>query len=146
MPKYKTVDMQVAELRELANLIERVGVRLPDYYMTNTLNLYLTSTDYKRSEESGEYETTINEIETKQNIKKFLDAVGSCEKDYRDDRLVISKPFTCNPARNMIVGTVDRSVACKRVVTGKKFVKEHLVPSRFEEEIEWVCDEGLSLK
>jgi len=146
MPKYSTVDKQVAELRELANFIEKVGVALPDYYLTTTLNLYLTATDYKRNEESGEYETTINEIETKQNIKKFLDAVGSCEKDYRDDRLVITKPYTCNPTRNMITGTVDRSVACKKVVKGRKFIKEHLVPSRFEDEIEWVCDEGLSLR
>jgi hypothetical protein len=146
MPKYKTVDMQVAELRELADFIEKVGVTLPDYYMTNTLNVYLTETNYARDEKSGEYETTIDEQGTKQNIKKFLDAVGSCDKDYRDDRLVISKNFECNDAHRMIVGTVDRSVACKKVVKGTKFIKEHLIPSRFEEEVEWVCDEGLSLK
>ena len=72
--------------------------------------------------------------------------MGACEKDYRDDRLVISRNFKCNDAARMLVGTVDRSVACKKVVKGKKFIKEQLIPSRFEEEIEWVCDEGLSLR
>lgn len=146
MPKYSEVDKYVSELREMADFIEKNGVRMPDFYMTNTLHISLTETTYDRDEITGEYETKINEIETKQTIKKLLDCLdGHIDKDYRDDRLIITKKFS-HGDRNMIVGTVDRSVACKRKVTGKKFIKEHLVPSRFEEEVEWVCDEGLSLK
>jgi len=142
--KYSEVERTVNELRELADFIEKNGVKMPHMYLSNTVHVTLTDTNYGQ-DENGEWGSTINEDETKQNVKKFLDAVGSCEKDYRDDRLVITKNFTCSD-RKMLIGTVDRSIACKKKVVGKKFIKEHLVPSRFEEEVEWVCDENLSLK
>ena len=141
--KYSEVTEKVAELREMADFLEQNGHKLPYTWFSPTMNVSLTDTDYVRGE-NGEYETIINEDKTKQNIRKFLQAVGSCEKDYRDDRLRITRKFTYTD-RDMIVGTVDRSIACKKVVTGKKFVKEHLVPSKFEEEYEWKCDENISL-
>ena len=143
--RYAEVDRIVNELTELRDFIKEHGVEMPDFWMNNTLHVGLTETNYKRDEVTGEYETTIDELKTKQNIKKFLDAVGSCEKDYRDDRIRITKKFG-DGDRDMIIGTVDRSVACKKVVTGKKFIKEQLIPSKFEEEYEWKCDESLSLK
>lgn len=143
MPRFKEVERDVAELRELADFLENNGVRLPDYWLNNTLSIGLTETNYERGDD-GEYETRIDTEGTKQNIKKFLDAVGSCEKDYTDDRIKITKKFRSSD-RNMVIGTADRSIACKKVVKGKKFIKEQLIPSRFEEEIEWVCDENISL-
>jgi hypothetical protein len=143
--RYKENARYVNELRELADFLEQHGVELPDYWMSNTLHVPLTETEYVSSNTPGEYETKIKEYETKRNIKRFLSAVGSCEKDYREDRIRITKRYS-DGNRDMVVGTADRSVACKRVVTGKKFVKEQLIPSKFEEEYEWVCDEGLSLK
>ena len=142
--KYAENERNVNELRELADFLEQNGHKLPDYWLNATLHVGLTETTYQANDE-GEYETVIKEHETKVNIKKFLDAVGTCEKDYRDDRIRITKSYA-DGRRDMIVGTADRSVACKRVVKGKKFVKEQLIPSKFEEEVEWVCDEGLSLK
>lgn len=145
MPKYSKVENTVAELRELADFIEKNGVKLPDYWFTHTVSVSLTETDYIRDDATGEYETIIKEHETKQNIKKFLEAVGSCEKDYRDDRIRIAKKYT-STGRDMIVGTADRSIACKKVVKGTKLIPATLIQARVEEEVEWVCDEGLSLK
>ena len=71
MPKYSTVAKQVAELRELADFIEQHGVSMPDYYLNNTLNVYLTETNYEYNSKTGEGETTIDEQGTKQNIKKL---------------------------------------------------------------------------
>ena len=142
--KYSEVAQRVAELREMATFLEENGHKLPYVWFSPTINVSLTDTDYVRTGNNDEYETIINEDKTKENIKKFLSAVGPCEKDYRDDRIRITRNFTASD-RPMIVGSVDRSLACKKVVTGKKFVKEHLVPSRFEEEYEWKCDENISL-
>lgn len=144
MPKYKQVQDDVAKLRELADFLEKNGVAMPDYWLSHSTHISLTETNYGRGD-NDEWETTIDEDGTKRNIKKFLDAVGPCEKDYREDRLQITTTYKHDGSR-MFTGMVDRSIACKKVVKGKKFIKEHLVPSRFEEEVEWVCDENLSLK
>lgn len=143
--RYATRDKYVAELRELADFLEQHGHKLPENtWYTTTMQISLTATDYEKNPESGEYESTINEEKTKHNLKKFLDAVGACEKDYREDSIKVWKNFA-STGNTMIRGTVDRSIACKRVVTGKKLVPATLIQARIEEEVEWVCDEGLSL-
>ena len=146
---YKEAAEYAAKLRELADFIETNGVKLPSVSITTTATCWLTSTDYKRDESTGEYETLINEDETKQNIKKFLDAVGTCKKDYSDDKIVIEKeyktPSEHTYGRTMIKGTVDRSVACKKVITGQKLQPAQLIQAKMVDEYEWQCDEGISL-
>jgi hypothetical protein len=128
----------VGELRELADFLEAHGEELPDHWITTTLYVTLTETAW------ADGETTIDEAATKDNIARFLDAVGSCEKDYRDDRIKITKKYS-NNKNDMVVGLVDRSIACKKVVTGQKFVQAQYTPARMEEEYEWKCDENISL-
>ncbi len=147
--QYREAAEYAAKLRELADFIEERGPMLPGSpYVTTSVTCYLTATDYVK-DESGEYATVIREDDTKENIKKFLDAVGSCKKDYSDDKIVIEKeyktPSTSTYGRTMIKGSVDRSVACKKVVKGQKLVPATLIQARMEDEYEWVCDEGISL-
>ena len=146
--KYKEAVEYAAKLRELADFIETNGVKLPSVSITTTATCWLTSTDYRKNDE-GEWETIINEDETKQNIKKFLDAVGTCKKDYNDDKIVIEKeyrsPSNHTYGRTMIKGTVDRSVACRKVKTGVKLQPASFVQAKIVDEYEWVCDEGISL-
>jgi len=143
--KYSEVARHVRELRELADFLEAHGVALPYAHVTTTVNVYLTETNYKRDEATGEYEKTINEEGTKANLKKFLDAVGACEKDYRDDRIRIVKKYS-DGETHMIVGSIDRSVACKKVVKGQKLQPAVFTQAKIVDEYEWECDEGLSLK
>jgi hypothetical protein len=140
--KYAAKSKKTQELREIANFVEQHGEKMPEYVgITTTVYISLTETNYVKIEGSDppEWETVIDEAGTKRNIKRFLDMVGNCEKEYADDRIRITKLNSFGDP--MIVGTVDRAIACKRVVTGTKVVPEKMV-----EEYEYVCDEGLSLK
>ena len=145
---YKEAAEYAAKLRELADFIEKNGVKLPSVSITTTATCWLTVTNYTRDED-GEYTTVIKEDETKQNIKKFLDAVGTCKKDYSDDKIVIEKeyktPSVHTYGRVMIKGTVDRSVACKKVKTGVKLEQATFIPAKIVDEYEWQCNEGISL-
>jgi len=143
--KYKERDRLVAELRELADFIEERGLMLPNTYHHPQISLYLTETDYVRNDETNEYESTLNETRTKQNLKRALDAFGTCDKEYTDKRIAIEKKFECS-GRTMIRATVDRSLACKRVVVGQKLEQAVFVPAKMVDEVEWQCDEGLSLR
>ena len=135
---YKERDRMAAELRAIADFVEQSGHKLPGHpYISTTLYLTLTESDYGKNE-AGEYVSTLNEDGTKENIRKFLDAVGSCEKNYKDDRLTITKEL--GEGRATIQGNVDRSIACKRVIKGQK-----MVPAKLIDEVEYVCDENLSL-
>lgn len=134
--RYKDMQETVAKLREFADFLEKHGVELPDGLWVSTSEwMNLTATDY----EDGE--TKINEAGTKENIRKFIAAVGECEKDYRDDRIVITKNYS--DGSMMLRGEVDRSIMCKRVVVGQKVVPA--TEERVVDEIEWVCAENVSL-
>lgn len=140
--KYTTKTKRAQELREIANFVEQYGEKMPEYVgITTTVYVSLTEYDYVRVEGSDppQWDTILDEEKTKRNIKRFLDMVGNCEKEYKDDRIRITKLNSFGEP--MIVGTVDRGIACKRVVTGTK-----VIPERIEEQYEYVCDEGLSLK
>ena len=142
--KYRERDRVVAELRELADFIESRGHMLPGYVSVSaSAALYLSDTDYKRNPETGEYESTLNEEKTKQNLKRALVAFGSCEKEYREDRIEIRKKNSFD--RVMLRGTVDRSVACKRVVVGQELQPAAFVQAKLVDKVEWQCDEGISL-
>jgi len=142
--KYRERDRTVAELRELADFIEQHGHLLPGYVSVNaSATMYLTATDYVRNPETGEHESKLNEENTKQNLKRALAAFGSCEKEYREDRIEIRKKNSFD--RVMLRGTVDRSVACKRVVVGQKLEPAVFLQAKLVDEVEWQCDEGISL-
>lgn len=134
--KYKEVEETVKELREFADFLEKNGVKLPDGLWISTGEwMNLTATTY----EDGE--AKIDEAGTKENIRKFIEAVGECEKDYRDDRIVITKNFS--NGHRMLRGEVDRSVLCKRVVVGQKVIPA--TEEKVVDEVEWVCAENVSL-
>lgn len=134
--RYREVEETVKELREFADFLEKNGVKLPDgLYISTSEWINLTATDY----EDGE--TKINEEGTKENIRKFIDAVGECEKDYRDDEITIVKRYSTG--NKMLTGQVDRSVMCKRVVVGQKVIPA--TKERTIDEVEWVCAENVSL-
>lgn len=142
--KYKTRDRKVAQLRELADFIEEYGVKLPGYVSVGTqATCYLTDTDYVRDPATNEYKSKLNETNTKENLRRFLAAVGSCEKEYTEDRIRVRKLYSFGGT--MIEGTVDRSLACKRVVVGQKLEPAVFVQAKIVDEIEWQCDESLSL-
>lgn len=141
--KYSDARDYAQQLRDLADFIEQHGVELPSGYPQVYMNCYLTETDYIRDPETGEYESKLNEDKTKQNLKRFLSAVGPCEKDYAHDRIKIVKRNSLG--NQMVIGSVERSLACKKVVTGTKLVPATLIQARIEEEYEWQCDENVSL-
>jgi hypothetical protein len=143
VPTYKECNEQAQTLREraaglleLAAFIETEGVRLPDLpYIDREALIYvwLTKSDsYK--DEDGKWQSRMNESGTKANIRRFLEAVGTCEKDYRGDRLEIKKRF----GNVSLIGNVNREVACRKTEVKKVWVE----PSKgyFREEVEWDCD------
>ena len=141
--KYRERDKLVTRLRELADFIEQRGLTLPGVHHIPTIHLYLTATDYVKDPETGEWDSVLDEAKTKQNLKRALAALGSCEKDYQEDRIELRKRFSDGSV--MVRATVDRSLACKRVVVGQKLQQAVYTPSKLVDEVEWQCDEGLSL-
>lgn len=141
---YKEKEEMARHLRELADFVEARGHLIPGSpYHTTTLNIGMTHTDYVRDPETNEYRPVIDEAKTKQNLKRTLAALGSCHKDYANDRLVLTKDYSDGSL--MVRATADRSVACKRVVVGQKLVPAAFVQAKMVDEVEWQCDEGLSL-
>jgi hypothetical protein len=142
--RYKDAREYAESLRLYADFIEQHGHTLGgSMYITANFAAYLTATDYLQDEETGEWGTVLNEEKTKENIKKFLDAVGSCTKDWDNGNIKITKEFgTCVT----LSASVSREVTCKKVPTGeKKVIPSYYSPERVEEEFEWVC-EDVSLK
>lgn len=143
--KYSEVKETVGMLRELADFIEAYGVALPSFSIDTRIRVYLSEYSYDKNPESGEWESKLNEDATKQNIKKLLEAIGSCEKDYQGDSLKITKKFPSFPNETMVYASVDRSVTCKKVVKGQKLQQAYYSPAKLVDEYEWVCDEDTSL-
>ena len=141
---FKERDRLVMKLRELADFVEARGHLIPgNPYHTTTLSVAMTHTDYVRDPETNEYAPVLDPEKTKQNLKRTLDALGSCHKDYANDRLVLTKQYS--DGTEMVRATADRSVACKRVVVGQKLQPATLIQAKMVDEVEWQCDEGLSL-
>lgn len=141
---FKERDKLVARLRELADFVEARGHLIPGSpYHPTTLSVTMTHTDYVRDPETNEYGPVIDEAKTKQNLKRTLAALGTCSKDYREDRLVLTKKYS--DGTEMVRAAADRSIACKRVVVGQKLQPATLIQAKMVDEVEWQCDEGLSL-
>jgi hypothetical protein len=149
--KYAEAATLANDLRKLADFIETNGVKLPSYGShTFTMRYYLTKSDYVDSGEVDEdgnkvWNTVVDEAVTKANVRGFVRALGSCDKKYEGDRLNVIKRFGGEDSVVKIVGTSDRSVTCRKVVTGYKTEPAVNLPERQVEIVEWECDEAPSL-
>jgi hypothetical protein len=134
--KYADVQEHVSKLREMADFLEAHGHKMPgDVWISHYEYVNLTATTY------DDGEAKIDEAGTKENIRKFLDAVGDCEKDYSDDQIVIIKKYSDGSV--MFKGEVDRNIMCKRVVVGQKVIPAR--EAQTVDEVEWVCADNVSL-
>ena len=146
--KYAEAAKLASDLRAMADWLESDGIKLPQYGShTFEMRYYLTESDYVETGELDEegntkWETVIDEAKTKVKVRDFVLALGSCEKEYRDTRLLVAKKFGKNV---QILGTVDRQVTCRKVVTGTKIEPAVNLPERVVEVVEWECDEAPSL-
>ena len=145
--KYSEAAELAGNLRAMADFIESDGVKLPQWGShTFELRYYLTDSSYVKDgvneDGSDNYKTVIDEAKTKQAVRDFVLALGSCDKQYDSNRLNITKKFGKNV---QIYGTVDRQITCKRVVTGTKIEPAVNLPERVVEVVEWECDEAPSL-
>ena len=149
--KYAEAAKLANDLRKMADFIETRGPKLPQYGShTFTMRYYLTSSDYVDSGELNEdgskkWDTVIDEAKTKANVREFVRALGSCDKKYDGNQLNVIKKFGGEDSLIKIVGTSDRSVTCKKVVTGYKTEPAVNLPERQVEIVEWECDEAPSL-
>jgi hypothetical protein len=146
--KYSEAASYAAELRKFADFIDANGVKLPSYGSKSlTMRYYLTVSNY---EDTGDVDAegnkvwnhVVDDVKTKERVREFVLALGSCEKEYRGNQLDITKTFGDNVR---IIGQTDRSVTCKKVVTGYKTEPAVNLPERKVEIVEWECDEAPSL-
>ena len=133
------------DIRKFADFVENRAPLLPYTTFDVSARCYLTQSDYievgHNDDGSTKWDTVINEAETKERMAKFLEAVGSCEKEYSDDSLKITKKFgDCK-----VIGRVDRSLTCKRKVVGKRTEPAVNLPEREVDIVEWECDDAPSL-
>lgn len=145
--KYAEAAKLANDLRAMADWLETDGVKLPQYGShTFELRYYLTDSSYVEDgvneDGSTKYNTVIDEAATKAKVRDFVLALGSCDKEYADTRLKITKSFGKNVR---ILGTVDRQVTCRKVVTGTKIEPAVNLPERVVEIVEWECDDAPSL-
>ena len=137
--KYEEAQRLANEARTFADWIEQHGPQLPGHpSVTIEARCWLTESNYNKLE-NGEYETVLNEDGTKANLAEFLTAVGSCEKDYQDDRLTVVKKFGKTAK---IFGSVDRSLTCKKKIIGKKVIPAYSSPEKEVDDYEWECDDA----
>lgn len=140
--KYSEVRTAARRLRELADFIEKRGVLLPTVSVTTQHYSWLSSSDYVQVD--GQWESVLNEGNTRENVRRFIDAVGNCDKEYQSDRIRIVKNYS--DGAPMLIGSVDRALTCKKVPTGKTIKHEaRIEPAREEPEYEWVCSDNMSL-
>ncbi len=133
-------------LRDLADFLSDNADKVPDdtWFYGLEISLWLTESDYEYyTDDEGKRKTnvTFNEAKTKKKVKDFLNFVGSCEKEYLGDTLEITKKF----GKHKIIGNVDRSVTCKKIVTGTEVVPERVTPEYVREITEWDCSDIPSL-
>lgn len=133
--KYKEQEQLVADLRALADFYERPeSIELPKPYLTFTeyVNVY----DYTKPDYPLDYEAS------KAKLKRFVRALGSCEKNWGSSDLSVTKRI----GKIRLNFLVNREAVCtKKVVGTKKRPKTAYVeiPNEYVEEevVEWVCDD-----
>jgi hypothetical protein len=130
---------QAADLETMADWIESEGVKLEDLpWMPSARTFQVWLTDSRSfKDEHGNYQSELNKDATKANIRRFLRAVGSCDKQFENDKLRIRKVF----GKTVILeGAVDRSIACKKIVKEKKWVEAQVIQGYYDEKVEWDCE------
>lgn len=127
---------RITDLEKLAQFIEDHGVELPSLPWIDrreSFSVWLTETKSYR-DDNGEWQTAINEEATKENVRKFLSAVGNSEKEYTNHSVTIRKSF----GNVTLVGLLDREVVCKKIVKSREYVK-HSSDGYWKEDVEWDC-------
>jgi hypothetical protein len=137
--KYAEAQQFANDLRAYADFIESEGPKLGGVIHDSAdFSIYLTVTNYERDPETGEWESVVKEEQTKKNLKQFLASVGSCEKVWESNNLKVTKTFGKTVR---LVGYMNRSTVCKKVVTGTKVVPAVHIPESVQEITEWVCED-----
>lgn len=132
------IRQRAADLELLAQFIETEGVKLPSLpWMSRNEShtVWLTESSSYR-DVYGDWRSKVDEPATKQNVKKFLDVVGNCDKEYTDHSLVITKKIGSTVS---IKGTMDREAICKKIVKKREYVK-HTSDGYWKEDVEWDCE------
>lgn len=86
-------------------------------------------------------------VYTKDELVAVARQLGSCEKGASDSFFYLKKTFGCI----QVTWNLNRSQACRKVITGKKLVPEQrieavpekVIPAHEEDLYEWHCDEPL---
>lgn len=146
MPTYNECNRTAEKLRanaagmlEMADFIEKRGVKLPDLPWipsTRDFLIYLNVNEYPQNADgTQDYSNPVmNEEKTAAKIKEFVAACGKVEKEFMDKDLKVKKTF----GAVSLTGTVNRQLVCT-----KKVVKKEWVPNTSEgywkEEVEWDC-------
>lgn len=134
------------DIRDFADFVEAKAAEMPYTSFDVSARCYITQTDYVEKPKANpddptEWDTVVNEEETKERLAQFLNAVGSCEKEYNGDSLRITKKF----GQAKVLGIVNREITCKRKVVGTKIEPAVSYPEREVEVYEWECDDSPSL-
>lgn len=128
--KYSERDALVADLREFADLIEKVGHKLPiEIYYPFTLSNFIYG----------------DEGTSKAKMVKAAKNLGSCEKDYRSDYFSLKKLMS-NGHVGIKFETARKNVCTPKVVGTEKVEKSVFVKTGvFEDKdiIEWECNDSL---
>ena len=131
----------VKGLRAYADWLEKKAAVLPmDYIPSIETYISLTDSEWKLvDEETQKYDTVIDEVGTKKNIKAMVKAMGSCKKEYIGSSLYITKEFS---KRVRVKATVNREITCKKVLTGEIVHHDELVVAAYDEEkFVWDCSD-----
>jgi hypothetical protein len=87
-------------------------------------------------------------VETLEEVRAITHGTGSWSKSYNDYAVEYLKKFTDAKYGGVrYVVSLERTKACRKVVTGTKHIPEEIVPekvipARDEEIIEWICDDS----
>jgi hypothetical protein len=114
----------VEGLRELARIFETTELQLPRWAQDITVFLYSNN--------------------VKQEMARSAHFIGRADKDYSDEVFQLTKKLG-----NLLTLRImaNREEVCERVVVGKKFEPEHVIPAKEEqfvpareiEVVEWRC-------
>lgn len=147
MPTYRESHRTAEKLREnaagmleLADFIEKRGVKLPDLpYISTESNyhVFLTENTYPTDEKGllAWNNPTLNEEATAKKVKQFVAACGNVEKEFGDTELKVRKSF----GTVKLTGTVNRQLVCTKKVVDKEWVPEYKVEGHYKEKVEWDC-------
>jgi hypothetical protein len=139
--KFKEQKELVRDLRDLADFYERPeSIVLPKPHINPHETIY--EGKWGDDPDTGEYGFIHDHDAAKARLKRYIRAIGSCEKDWGSDSLRVVKKV----GNIKLTYQIDRKVICEKKVVGKKKVPMRAyveIPGKFDEieEVEWVCED-----